>query len=132
MSRAVLILANGNVRERAVDWIKRAPEGTRVEFKGPKRTLDQNALMWAMLGDIAEQKKHLGRSYNTDQWKCIFLHALGRETQFIPALAGKDFIPYGQRSSDLSKEEMSELIDFMHAWGTENGVQFHAPEEVAA
>ena len=29
---------------------------TRVEFKGPKRTLDQNSRMWAMLTDVSRQQ----------------------------------------------------------------------------
>lgn len=81
--------------------------------------------MWAMLTDIAAQKDHNGRKYDTSQWKVIFLAAIGREVQFIPSLDGKAFIPWGASSSDLSKHEMSQLIDFMAAWGAENGVVFH-------
>lgn len=32
-----------------------APVNTRVEFKEAKRTTDQNARMWAMLTDVAQQ-----------------------------------------------------------------------------
>lgn len=132
MSRALLTLANDLVRTRAKDWIDRAPVGTRVTFKAPQRSLDQNAKMWAALTDIAEQKTHNGRHYNTDQWKVLFLHALGREVQFMPALDGSTFIPYGQSSSDLSKQEMSDLIECMLAWGAENGVVFHDPDSLAS
>jgi len=125
MSRALLILANAAVRERAHRWIDALPEGTRVEFKEPKRTLDQNARMWAMLTDIATQKEHCGQRYSAGSWKVIFLHALGRETQFIPALNGAGFLPIGQSSSDLSKAEMSDMIEMMLSWGAENGVLFH-------
>lgn len=81
--------------------------------------------MWAMLTEVAAQKMHHGRKYNAEQWKCIFLNACGREVQFLPALDNSTFIPWGQSSSDLSKEEMSELITFMESWGAENGVVFH-------
>ena len=129
MSRAVLILANDTIRNRAAAWARNAPVNTRVEFKGPKRTLEQNARLWAMLTDIASQKEHLGRKYTPDQWKVIFLHAIGREVQFIPALDGQGFIPWGQSSSDLSVKEMTDLIEFMFAWGAENGVTFYEPKE---
>lgn len=125
MSRAFLILANQAVRERAHRWVAALPVGTRVEFKEPKRTTDQNARMWAMLTDIATQKEHFGRRYPTEAWKAIFLHALGKETSFIPALDGAGFLPLGQSSSDLSKREMSDLIEMMKWWGAENGVVFH-------
>ena len=62
----------------------------------------------------------------------IFLHAVGREVQFIPSLDGTTFIPWGQSSSDLSKEEMSELMDFMEAWGAENGVVWSDPTQERA
>ena len=69
---------------------------------------------------------------NPRQRKVLFMHACGREVQFIPSLDNKTFIPWGQSSSDLSKEEMTSLIDFMHVWGAENGVVFHDQVEVAA
>lgn len=125
MTRYFVTLNSRHDRERAMKYIIAAPPGTRVELKAEKRTLPQNDRMWAMLTDIATQKEHNGRKYTPDQWKVIFMHACGREVQFIPALVGEAFIPWGQSSSDLSKGEMSELIEFMMAWGTENGVTFH-------
>lgn len=121
-SRATLILVTPEIRQRATNWVAKLPVGTRVEFKAPKRTLPQNDRMWAMLTDIAAQKLHAGRKYTPDQWKVLFMHACGREVQFIPALDNSTFIPWGQSSSDLSKEEMTDLIEFLFSWGSENGV----------
>lgn len=132
MSRAILTLANRTLVDRAINWVINAPVGTRVEFKAPQRTLDQNAKMWAMLTDIATQKKHCDRKWSTNHWKVLFLHAIGREAEFMPTLDGSGFIPYGQSSSDLSKAEMAEMIEFMTAWGAENGVVFTEPEARAA
>ena len=125
MSRALLILTNDVIRQRAINWVQKAPVGTRVEFKEAKRTNDQNALMWASLTEIATQKTHMGRKYTPDEWKAIFLHALGKETRFIPALDGQGFLPYGNSSSDLSTKEMSELMTLIFAWSAENGVTFN-------
>lgn len=124
MSRALLILTNDVIRQRAINWVQKAPVGTRVEFKEAKRTNDQNALMWASLTEIASQKTHMGRKYSPDEWKAIFLHALGKETRFIPALDGQGFLPYGNSSSDLSKKEMAELMTLIFAWAAQNGVLF--------
>lgn len=133
MARALLILANTAVRNKAMAWVRDAPEGTRVEFKGPKRTLDQNSRLWANLTDIATQASHNGRKYTPDAWKSLFLHACGREIQFVPALDGSGFIPFNNSSSDLSREEMSDLLEFMEAWAFENKVTFHysGPREAA-
>lgn len=132
MSRHLLTLYSEADRSRAQSYIRQAPVGTRVEFKATKRSLPQNERMWAMLTDIAAQKEHFGRKYPPDGWKLIFLYALGQEIQFIPSLDGKTVIPWGQKSSDLSREEMSNLIDLMDSWGTQNGVKFHGPDEAAA
>lgn len=125
MSRALIVLNRKDDTARALRWIAQAPQGTRVEFKAPRRTIEQNDKMWAMLTDVATQCEHLGRKYTTDQWKVLFMHACGREVQFIPALDGATFLPYGHSSSDLSKQEMSDLIEFMFAWGAEHGVKFN-------
>jgi hypothetical protein len=132
MSRALVVILSKADRERVASWAVKAPTGTRVEFKDAKRTLPQNDRMWAMLTDIAQQKEHCGRKYTPNQWKVLFLHACGREVQFIPALDGSTFIPWGHSSSDLSKQEMTNLIEFLFSWGAENGVVFHDQQECLA
>ena len=131
MSRALIAIHGKADRERVAKWATQAPTGTRVEFKQAKRSLPQNDRMWAMLTDVATQKEHAGRKYTPDQWKILFMHACGREVQFIPALDNATFIPWGQSSSDLSKQEMTDLIEFIFSWGSEHGVVFHDLEPVA-
>ncbi len=123
-----MILRNDTIRQRAIDWIKKAPDGTRVEFKREKRSTAQSDKMWACLSDIASQADWNGVKYTSDQWKVMLMDLLGHEMVFLPSLAGKGFTPYGQRSSDLSREEMSNLIELMISWGTERGVVFHDVE----
>jgi hypothetical protein len=132
MGRALVVIRSELDRSRAVSWCQKAPGGTRIEFKASRRTLPQNDRMWAMLTDVANQKLHMGRRYSPDQWKVLFMHACGREVQFLPALDGSTFIPWGQSSSDLSKDEMSELIEFLFAWGAENGVVWSDPTQEQA
>ena len=85
-----------------------------------------------MLTDVSTQAQHMGKHYTADQWKILFMHACGRETQFLPALDGSTFIPWGQSSSDLSKQEMTDLIETIFAWGAEHGVVFHEPAATEA
>lgn len=127
-ARAQIVIRDGADRATARLWIERAKVGSRIDFKGPRRTIEQNDRMWAMLTDVARQKTLSDRKWSTSQWKCIFLHACGRELSYLPPLDGKGgFIPWGQSSSDLSVAEMSELIEFMFAWGAENGVTWSDP-----
>lgn len=132
MSRALLVLRSQNERQRAKNWVDKAPSGTRLEFKATKRSIPQNDYMWSILTDVATQKEHCGRKYTPDQWKVLFMHACGREVQFVPSLDGATFIPWGQRSSDLGKDEMSELIEFILSWGATNGVTFSQDRTEAA
>lgn len=132
MSRALVVIRGKVERERVARWASQAPYGTRVEFKGEKRSLPQNDRMWAMLTDVSRQAEHCGKKYTPDQWKVLFMHACGREVQFIPALDGSTFIPWGQSSSDLSKQEMTDLIEFIFAWGATHGVTFNENAERAA
>ena len=132
MSRATLILDTDSARNKAIDWVRKAPAGTRVEFKRVKRTLPQNARMWAMLTEVAEQHQHMGRTYKPDVWKCIFMDAaLGTKSNYVPSLDGETVVLLGFHSSDLSKDEMGELMDFIEVWCVDNGVTLSHVEESA-
>ena len=132
MSRAVLVLSSPAIRAKALHWLTLARDGSRITFQSPRRTLPQNDRMWAMLTDFATQVEHIdGRKYPPEDWKAIFLHALGRETRFLPSMDGRHFIPIGQSSSDLSVEEMTDLIELIFAEGAARGVVFHEPPNPA-
>jgi hypothetical protein len=131
MTRATLILANDQVRERAINWCRKAPVGTRVEYKAPKRSLPQNARMWAMLTDIAQQVPWHGIRLSPDDWKILFLDALKREVRMVPNIDGNGFITLGRSSSDLSKEEMGDLMTLIEMFGAKHGVVFQDNGSVA-
>jgi len=95
-----------------------------------RRTREQNNMMWALLTEISNQIEHCGRRYTPDQWKVLLMHANGQEVKFLPALDGKTFVPYGGRSSHMTVNQMSELIEFIRWWGNHNGVQFADMEGV--
>ena len=131
MSRALVILAKDADRDKARHWIGKAPEGTRVEFKAPKRTVPQNDMMWACLTDIAGQLKWHGVKLSPDDWKLVFLDALKREVRMVPNIEGNGFVNLGRSSSDLSKEEMTDLIELILAFGAKHDVRFSEPARAA-
>ena len=132
MSRAFITLRGTADRVRAHNWIAKAPFGTRVTFKATKRSPAQNDRMWAMLTDVATQVEWYGRHLRADDWKLIFLDALKRELRVVPNIDGSGFVNLGRSSSDLSKEEMSELIELIAAFGANHNVVFHDGEEASA
>lgn len=132
MSRALVILDSPVARQRAASWCMRLPHGTRAEFKESKRTLPQNARLWAALTDVATQVPWHGLTLRPDDYKLIFLDALKREVRAVPNLDGTGFVNIGRSSSDLSKSEMADLITLIMAFGAERGVVFHDHERAAA
>jgi hypothetical protein len=129
MGRALILIASAAQREKAIAWIRKAPWNTRVLFKGPKRTIPQNDKMWAMLTDIATQKHWYNVKLIPDDWKLIFMAGLSRELRIVPNLDGTGFVNLNQSSSDLSKEEMSDMIELMYAWGAQHDVEWTEPSQ---
>lgn len=123
MSRALVTIWNAADRSRLVAWVSQAPLGTRVEFKQTKRSIPQNDRMWAMLTDVARQLPWHGQKLTPDDWKLVFLDALKGEIRSVPNIDGNGFVSL-RRSSDLSKDEMSNMIDLIAAFGAEHGVEF--------
>ena len=133
MARALLVLSSPDIRQKAMIWLSKAPIGTRVEFKGPKRTLPQNDRMWAMLTDVAEQLLWHGKPLSTDDWKLMFLDALHRarneELRIVPNIDNSGFVNLSTSSSDLDKQEMSDLMEIITAFGSSHGVVFSGPRD---
>lgn len=132
MSRALIVLRRDEDRARARAWVERAPPGTRVTFQATKRSVPQNDRLWAFLSEIAAQKTWHGVRLSAADWKLIFMDALKRELRIVPNLDGTGFVNLGRSSSDLSKEEFSDLLELVMAWGVEQGIRFNEPVEAAA
>ena len=128
MSRALLTLANDAVRQQAHNWIAKAPQGTRVEFKAPRRSLDQNALMWARLQAIASQVEWYGTKLSSDDWKDVFTASL-RKARVVPGLDPGTYVPLGMRTSDMTKEEMTSLLELIGAFAAEHNVNFYGERQ---
>lgn len=118
-------------RKRAYEAILRAPAGYVVTVSEPTRTLDQNALMWAALSDIARAKPD-GREMTAEQWKCAFMDAAGFKPEFVPALEGNGFICLGYKSSRLTKGQFSDLVETIFEFGARKGVRWSSPMGQAA
>lgn len=113
----------GGDRKNAYRVIDGAPNGSVVTVKPPRRTLDQNSRMWALLSEISLAKPE-GRSMTPDVWKAVFMHALDHAQRFEMALDGQGMVPVGFRTSKLSKAQMGDLMELIEEYGARHGVQF--------
>ena len=118
------------MRAKATDWIAKAPKDTRVEFRGPRRSLPQNDLLWSLLTAVSEQVVWQGEKLSTFDWKDIFTASL-RKSRVVQGIDPGSVVVIGLHSSTMDKEEMSNLIDLIGAFGAEHGVRFHDSEEAA-
>jgi hypothetical protein len=124
MVARTIYLHSDRERAEAQRMVAEAPAYSSVVLRPPKRTLDQNALMWVTLDHISRAKPE-GRCHTPDVWKALFMHAAGHAVQFEMGLDGHPF-PLGFSSSRLDRAQMRDLLDFMFAWASQRGVVFPA------
>ena len=69
---------------------------------------------------------------DVDTWKRLltagWLRARGESVEILPAIDGHGVDVVFRRTSNLTIKECAELIEYVHAWGAEQGVRFSAPE----
>ena len=126
-----VILSGEFSRAQAKRIVDAAPAGFVFRVEAPKRSLDQNAKMHAMLSDVSRAKPE-GRCLTPDVWKALFLHSMDHSVRFEAALDGKGMVPMGFRSSHLTKAQMSELIETIYEYGERHGVHWTDTAERAA
>ena len=131
MARWTQIINSLADRQRAAKWCMNAPSGMRIEFKEVKRSLSQNDLLWARLTDVSAHVEWYGQKLSPDDWKDMFTASL-RKARVSPGIDPGSFVVLGLHTSDLSKQEFSDLLELIAAFGAEHGVQFQDDKEQAA
>jgi hypothetical protein len=132
-----IILSSQTDRQRAADWVARAPQSTIVSFRKPTRTLLQNARLHALCTDVARQvdwPRGSGVKRDVEAWKDIFTAALlsaNHGLDVVPGING-GFVLLGMHTSAMKVDEVNDLMTLIEAWGAENEVEFSAPAEAAA
>lgn len=124
--RRLFVLTTREKRQGLARIVAELPKFSRIEIKGPKRTLPQNDKMWAMLTEFAEQATWGGKKRSTADWKDLLTAAVkvaGGGVEAVPGLEGGIML-LGLHTSDMSLAEMADLITYMEAKGAELGVEF--------
>lgn len=118
--RQVFCLAHQAARDNAIQAIKTAPEGYFVEIKAKTRTLEQNALLWAMLHDLARQVDWHGETLSPEDWKNLFSASLKKQ-KMVHGLDG-GLVVLAQSTSKMTVGEMGDLITLIQAFAANRGV----------
>jgi hypothetical protein len=126
-----VVLRNAFARQRAHELVDKAPDRAILNIRPETRSNEQNAAMWAMLSDVSRAKPE-GRELTPEVWKSLFLHALGHTQRFEMAIDGRGVVPVGFRSSRLTKEQMSDLLEMIQEYGARHGVRWSNEQRDAA
>ena len=125
-----LILRNAGIKETAANLILGCPlepvHKVKIEEYKSKRTLDQNAKMWAMLTDISKQVVWYGKKLIPEEWKDVLTAGLKKQVA-VPAI-DTGFVILGANTSKMTVKDMIDLIDLAYAFGNEHEVRWTEPE----
>ena len=117
------------MKSYAIDKCPRCGETLRV------RTSEQNAALHSIISDISCQKKWAGQSLDITDWKrlltCAWERAEGGNVRAVPAVDGNGFDFLYRRTSRMSKQDMSSLLDYVTSWAVDNDIKLTAPDSWA-
>jgi len=129
-TREIIQIKSNDDRQKVIRWAKGVSIGSTVEFRAPRRSNDQNALMWSLLTQISKQVEWFGKKRSPEDWKDLATAAL-RGAEFVPGLTPGTVVPLGMRTSQMTSAEISELIESLYAFGAERSVHFRELELVS-
>lgn len=100
-----------------------------LEIKESGKTRDQEEKYHAMIGEIAKQAEHFGSKWDAESWKRLlvdqFCKDIGIKTGVvIPNLSGDGIVQLGMQTRKFTKEQASEFVEWLNAWGAENGITY--------
>lgn len=132
---ATFVLRTERERGFAVAAVMKAKIGLQVRISKPTRTTEQNALLHAVLTDLADQlvwPPKWGSLNDIEWWKRTCTLTWLNEIKAMPDI----FVDaYGEVSgillphtSDLNTEQCAGLIEWIYAFGATNGVVFKEPK----
>ena len=92
------------------------------------RTLPQNSMFHAIIGQVAKQAKHMGAQWDAESWKRFLVDQWAQDTRHepgrvVPSLDGKRVVQLGRQTREFTKDEASEFTDWLLAWCADNGVE---------
>jgi hypothetical protein len=136
--RKIFRLVHPAARQLASRACINAPDGWIVEIKEANKSRDQEAKYHAMFSDVARQVKFMGEKRDAETWKRLLVDAFARIKAaegdpvqgvgaIMPNLDGTGFVQLGVQTRRFSKRHASEFIEFLLAWGVDNGVQWSDP-----
>lgn len=132
MDKKQFFLRSNQVRLNCIEFIKELPTDDKkplvVKIQPMTRSLEQNSKLHALLSDISKQCEFNGKKRDIDTWKMIMVSAhtvaTGGQVEITTGLEGED-INLRESTAKMSVKRSASLIEYITAWGVENGVKFN-------
>ena len=90
-----------------------------------RRTLIQNAKMWAMLADVSRQVKWpvngVLETLDSEDWKALITAAARQETRVAAGLNG-GAVMLGVSTRKMTTQQMADVIEYLYSFGADRGV----------
>lgn len=127
MQKRTFRLISNEVRQRAIDCIWGAPDGSMATVQDPTRNLEQNAASWVYLGAFEKQLKwpvngelvHM----EGEEWKDVLSAAFFRESARLAAGIDGGVVMLGKRTSQFTKPQFSEWIEYLKWFAADRNVK---------
>jgi hypothetical protein len=122
-----IIISSEELRRRAIDLIRALPLDQIHEVKISEhktiRSLEANCKMWAILTDISNQVIWHGHKLTKEEWKDVFSASIKKQ-KVVPGVDTGGFVVIGAHTSKMSVAEMCDMIEFITAFGCQQGVKW--------
>lgn len=122
----VFVLSHAGARQRASEFLHRVADGVAVTFKEVNRTSYQNSVQWPILEAFAEQLLWPVNGamvrMTSEEWKDVLSAAFRGESVRLASGLNGGVVMLGMRTSQMSKREFSEWLDFLQATAADRGV----------
>ncbi|WDG52476.1 recombination protein NinB [Pseudomonas chlororaphis] len=96
-----------------------------------RRTLEQNAKLWAMLGDISRQVdwpvNGVMQRLDSEDWKALMTAAARQEIRMAQGING-GVVMLGESTKRMTVAELGDVIECMYAFGADKGVIWSEPK----
>lgn len=126
MPNKTITIYGESQKEHAKGLVDQMPKGAQIRFMPePKRTDLQNAKLWPMLKDVADQVEWHGETLTATEWKDVFTAALQKQKMVRGIDGGLVFV--GSHTSVMRVAEFADLIECIYAFGASHNVEWSEP-----
>ena len=121
------VLAHDLARSRAIEAIRTAPAGWRVDIRAPRRSLDQNAKFHAICSDLERHgAQWAGKPRKAEAWKVLLVsgHAVATKepAEIVPGLEN-EFVNIRESTAAMTRQRGASLIEYALAFCAALGVK---------